>query len=66
MPKFHVTGVVTGSKFLGTFEADTEEEAITMALESEEAYVTLCHQCSSECEDAEIHDAVASKERDAT
>ena len=61
MPKFYVTGVVSGSKYLGEFEAETEEQAIEMALASDRVAVCLCHHCSSECEDPEIQEAVASK-----
>lgn len=62
MPKYSVTGVVTGSKHLGVFEAASEEEAISMAFDSDEAgCVSLCHQCDGECEDPHIHTAVASK-----
>ena len=55
--KYHVVGHVTGGKYLGVFEADSEEEAIKKALNSEEAYVSFCHQCSRECENAEIEEA---------
>lgn len=60
--KYHVTGVVTGSKYLGLFEANSEEEAIELAMESEAAHVSLCNQCSDECEDGQIEEAIASKE----
>ena len=63
MPKYLVTGVVTGSKHLGTFEAESEEAAADMALESGRASVNLCHQCSSECEDGQITNAIASLEQ---
>jgi hypothetical protein len=58
--KFNVYGVVTGTKFLGVFEANTKEEAIQMA--SPEASACLCHQCDSECQDAEIHDIIAEED----
>jgi|ADurb_Val_02_Slu_FD_contig_21_2875252_length_324_multi_2_in_0_out_0_2 Fe-S cluster assembly iron-binding protein IscA len=54
MKKWAVMGHVVGSKFLGIFEAETKEEAEDMAIESDAASVSLCHQCSSECEDAEV------------
>lgn len=56
---YSVVGLVTGSKFLGIFEASSEDEAIEMALNSDAAYVSLCHQCSSQCEDGEIQTASA-------
>lgn len=59
MKKFRVWGKVVGSKYLGEFEAATKKKAEEMALESEEASVRLCHQCSGECEDAEIDDVSA-------
>lgn len=60
MPKFAVTGVVTGSKYLGEFEADSPEAAVALALNSEEARVDMCHSCADQCEDAEVNDAIAS------
>lgn len=48
--KFRVYGLVTGTKFLGVFEANTPEEAKEMAAISEENFITLCHQCSREVE----------------
>jgi hypothetical protein len=53
MPKFSVWGVVTGTKYLGEFEAATKEEAEQMALDG--THVSICHQCSRECEDPEVH-----------
>lgn len=61
MPKYNVYGTVVGSKYLGVFEASSAEEAVEKALQSDEAYVSLCHQCAGECEDAEIHKATADK-----
>jgi hypothetical protein len=58
MPEFHIYGAVSGTKYLGKFRAATKEEAIDLA-SNEDAFVSLCHQCSSECEDAEIHSFVA-------
>ena len=60
--KYHVYGTVKACKYLGSFEADSEEEAIEKALNSDEAYVSLCYQCSSECEDPAIEDAYAELE----
>ncbi len=50
---------------MGVFKAKTEEEAIEKA--SRNCFVSLCHQCSDECEDAEIHnfDVVEVKEQQA-
>jgi hypothetical protein len=54
MPKYRVTGVVAGGKCLGVFEAATPEEAEELALDSDAAHISLCHQCASECEDPQI------------
>jgi hypothetical protein len=59
MPKFNVYATVTGSKYIGEFEAETKEDAIDQAELSGGAYVSLCHQCSAECEDPEAHNFVA-------
>jgi len=53
---YRVSARVVGSKFIGEFEANSKEEAEEMASESDEAYISLCHQCSSECEDIEIEE----------
>jgi len=50
MPKYRVYGVVTGSKFLGVYEAASEEEAVEQALEGDKNYTSLCHQCADEIE----------------
>lgn len=62
--KYSVIGVVTGSKYLGEFEASSPEEAIEMALASDGAYVSICHSCSGECDSPEIHSASASPVED--
>lgn len=54
MPKYRVSGTVIGNKCLGEFEADSPEQAEEMAINSGEACVSFCHQCSSECEDPQI------------
>lgn len=61
MTKYRVYGTVTGSKYLGEFEADTKEEAMDKAAESDECYVSLCHQCAREADGAEIHEFHAEK-----
>jgi len=55
--KYQCTGVVTGSKYLGEVKADSEEEAKEKAFALESAFIGgLCHECSKECEDPEIHE----------
>jgi hypothetical protein len=60
--KYAVYGKVRASKFLGTFEAESAEKAIEMALNSDAAYVSVCHQCSRDIEDPEIDEATAEEE----
>ena len=60
--KYEVYGVVRASKYLGTVEADTKEEAEEKAWSDLDAYVSLCHQCSSEAEEAEISELVINQE----
>lgn len=50
--RWDVYGTVTGGKFIGTYVAATAEEAKKMA--EGDADVSLCHQCSGECENAEV------------
>lgn len=57
--KWSVNGVVQGAKHLGIFEADTKEAAVEMALDKNGGPISLCHQCSSECEDGSVEEAVA-------
>ena len=58
--KWDVTAHVYGSKFLGTFEADTAEEAIQKAY-AENGHVSVCHQCSHEINDPELGEAEATE-----
>lgn len=55
--KWHLSGTVIGRKYLGEVEADTMEEAIEKGWKL--CHVSLCHQCSDECEDAEIDEVFA-------
>lgn len=48
MRTWRVYGLLTGTKFLGRYEAKSKEQAIDMALNSEKNYVSLCHQCSDD------------------
>jgi hypothetical protein len=52
MAKFHVSATVVGSTYIGEFEAETDQEAIDAA--STQAHVSMCHQCSKNCENIEI------------
>lgn len=46
---------MTGTKYLGTVDADSEEDAKDKAWGLESADVCLCHQCAGECDDAQIN-----------
>lgn len=50
MAKYRVYGNYTFTKVLGEYEADSEEEAIEMALDEAECNATLCVHCSHENE----------------
>ncbi len=52
---------MTGSKYLGVFEAETKEEAEALALESAAAVVSICNYCDSECSDPSIESATAAE-----
>ena len=55
MKKYSVYAVVTGTKYMGDFEAVSEEQAIDLARVSAGADIRFCHQCSRECEDPMAH-----------
>ena len=54
MKKFNVYGKVFGTKFLGVVEAKNKKDAENKGFDLESIYVSLCHQCSDQCEDAEV------------
>lgn len=58
MKKWKVYGVVTGSKYMGEFEAESASEAEAKAFDSEAAGVSLCWACAGECEDAAIEKVI--------
>lgn len=61
--KYGVYAKVVGSKFLGTVEASDAQELREKVQELEyDAHVSLCHQCSGECEDPEIVETYTSEE----
>lgn len=53
MPRYVVTAAVIGSKVLGEYEADSEEEAIEKA-GKEAGIPSICHQCSGEIDDPDF------------
>lgn len=61
MKKWNVYGKVQATKFLGTFEAETAEQAEEMALEKN-GHVSVCHQCCREVEDPEIQECIVEED----
>lgn len=61
MPKYRVYGVLSASVVVGEYEAETEEEAIEMANEDQDAnwMPSLCHQCSREVALGDVYKAEA-------
>lgn len=59
MPKYMIHATVVASKHIGEYEAETEEQAIEMAWE--DAYVSICHQCSGEVDEPKIDELHAEK-----
>lgn len=58
MKKFNVWGIMTASVLVGTYEAESGEEAIEMANEDRNGNwnPSLCHQCSNEIDLGEVYD----------
>lgn len=54
MPKFEVRGIVSASKYVGTFTADTAQQALEMAIEEGDLDCRLCHQCARKMDDPEV------------
>lgn len=52
--KYGVYARIVGSKYIGTFEADSPQQARDKAFASNATHISFCHQCSEECEDPEI------------
>lgn len=50
--RYRAHGAVSGSKFIGEFDAETVEEALRIA--EAEAGASFCHRCSGECQDPEV------------
>ena len=50
--KWHVYASVTGTKYIGLFEAETDQGAKDLA--NHKAHISLCHQCADEVEGPEI------------
>lgn len=54
MTTFECYGRIYATKFLGTVEAETAEEAQDKAWKELDSTVSLCHVCVEEAENAEI------------
>lgn len=60
MTKFRVYALMCATKEIGTFEAESEEEAIEMGLNDPECCSeTLCHYCSDRIELGDIDEVKA-------
>lgn len=56
MPKYEIYALITGSKYLGEFEAANRKEAEALAWDSENCDVGFCHQCADECDEPQINE----------
>lgn len=54
--KYSVYGIMTASKFVGEYEANSEEEAKEKAQETGDCHVSLCWQCSHEVDVGDIYE----------
>lgn len=54
--RFRVYAIMTASKFLGEYEAETASEASDMAEKEADVWVSLCHQCAGEVDLGDVHD----------
>ena len=52
--KYQVYATVVGSKYVGEVMAHSEQEAKEIMWNSDKLDISLCHECVSECEVAEI------------
>lgn len=61
---YDVYGTVVGGKYLGQVRAASKEEAEEIAWSGKgpALHVSFCHQCSGECENAEITEVFAEEE----
>lgn len=53
---YRIYALMTASKFLGEFEAESEAEAREMAEDQADFHVSICHQCSRQIEIGDVHD----------
>jgi len=62
MKKWSCNATVVGGKYLGVVEAETREEAQGKADKLADAGVSLCHQCSGQCESPQITEIYVDEE----
>jgi hypothetical protein len=55
MSKYRLYGLVAATKMLGVVEANSPEEAVSMAWTQRDTHISLCHQCSNELDAEEIY-----------
>ena len=59
---WNVSATIVGSQHVGTYDAETGEEAIEMA--GEDVSTSFCHQCTSKIENAECESMTAESGED--
>lgn len=62
MAKWRLYGLASATKFLGTVESDTEEEAIEKGYELDSCHVSICRHCAHEIDVSDINQIEAEKE----
>lgn len=58
MKKWLIYATYSASKFIGEYEAETEEEARAKAEEDAPPNVCLCHHCSGEIDIGDVIDLI--------
>jgi len=59
--RYRVFALIAATKFLGTVEADSLEEAEDRAGDLD-CSINLCHQCCTECDGADVTELVVKRE----
>lgn len=54
MPLYDVYGVYSTAKFIGQYDAPSEEEAMEMAQEDADDSISLCFQCGEDLDESEL------------
>lgn len=61
MARYAVYGIISASKFIGEFEADSKDEAIAKAQAEGDYHVSICHQCAREIDMGDIYEEQVSE-----